>query len=230
MAISQAEADAIAAGTSRTDVRHVPTAIPAVPLRNEHGGPALLAIGANYFNLQAYWYFVRRVLPDVRVAAPDFLLRVTGRFPCYPPPPETACVSYSGVVRDLGPIYETARFALCPLLGGTGQKVKILEAMAMGLPVVAVRAGAAEAPIVDGENGFLVETAREFAERTVQLWKDRALCRRLGTAARETIASTLPWHRFVGEIGEAVARPAPPREPRDADAAPRRTRPLRVEA
>jgi glycosyltransferase involved in cell wall biosynthesis len=208
IAISAGEARAIRAGTRATDVRHIPITFPTAPLRNRHTGPALLAIGANVFNLQAYWYFVRRVLPDVRAAAPDFLLQVTGRSPAARPLPETACVVHSGTLPDLLPVYETARFAICPLLAGTGQKVKIVEAMAAGVPVVALRAGSGETPIVDGENGFLVETAREFARRTVELWRDPALCRRLGVRARETIASTLSHEAFVADVRDALSAPA----------------------
>lgn len=55
------------------------------------------------------------------------------------------------------PIYQQAKFAICPLIGGTGQQVKIIEAMAHGLPVVALHNVSESSPIEHGVNGFIAK-------------------------------------------------------------------------
>ena len=66
--------------------------------------------------------------------------------------------------HELGPLYRTSAFAICPLLAGTGEQVKIVDAMAHGLAVVATRSSASSSPIVDGVNGYIVDSAEEFAD------------------------------------------------------------------
>jgi hypothetical protein len=79
-------------------------------------------------------------------------------------------------------------FALCPVMGGTGMPVKVIEAMAHGLPVIALRSTGQEIPVEHGETGFIAENAAEFAHYVVRLHSDRALCRKMGEAARNAIS------------------------------------------
>jgi glycosyltransferase involved in cell wall biosynthesis len=95
----------------------------------------------------------------------------------------------AGFVRDLKRVYERSRCVVCPVFGTTGPQVKIVEAMAYGVPVVALRAAAAGSPIRHGVNGYIATTADEFADYLVELWNHQGLCRQMGQAARETIAS-----------------------------------------
>ncbi|HEY9703429.1 MAG TPA: glycosyltransferase, partial [Allocoleopsis sp.] len=98
-----------------------------------------------------------------------------------------AGVELSGFVPDLTPVYTHSSFAICPLIGGTGQQVKIVEAMAHGLPVIALINVADSSPIQHGVNGFIANNAQEFAQYCLQLWQDRKLCQTMGIAARKTI-------------------------------------------
>ena len=65
--------------------------------------------------------------------------------------------------------------------------LKLIQYMAVGLPVVAQRAGANDQVIEDGVNGFLVDTPAEWAERLSQLIGDPELRQRMGSAARQTV-------------------------------------------
>jgi glycosyltransferase involved in cell wall biosynthesis len=202
IAISQQEAEAIRRNTTKTKVVCIPmTAVP-VQIDNRYDGPAVFATGPNLFNLHAYLYWVRKVLPHVQRAAPDFRLRVTGAVCDWVAGQDG--VVLAGFVPDLVPVYESARFAVCPISGGTGQKVKIVDAMAHGLPVVALRASAEGSPIRHGENGLVADNALEFAEHCLRLWRDRGLCARLGTAARETIASEFSKEKLLTALAGII--------------------------
>jgi glycosyltransferase involved in cell wall biosynthesis len=187
IAISRQEAEAIEQHTAHTKVLHIPMTQAPCYLSNRYDGPALLPTGPNPFNMQGYFYFVKRVLPLVRSRIPSFCLQVTGYCSERVCPEEN--ILLSGFVPDLEAVFESARFVVCPIFGGTGQQVKIVEAMARGVPVVALRAVSERSPIQHGVNGLVADTAEEFAEHVCRLWDDPELCRQLGQRARETIAA-----------------------------------------
>jgi glycosyltransferase involved in cell wall biosynthesis len=205
LAISGHEADLIARHAPHTRVVHVPMSMTARPLENDYRGPALFAAGANPFNLQGYCWFHRKVLAALRAARPAFSLQVTGACCRYLPPAEN--VTLAGFVPDLAAAYATARFAVCPVFGGTGQQVKVVEAMAHGVPVVALRRPAEQSPIRHGDNGLVADTAEEFAAHCRALWDDAGLCARLGRAARETIAAEYTPGQLARSL-ETVLSPA----------------------
>ncbi|HKI34232.1 MAG TPA: glycosyltransferase [Gemmataceae bacterium] len=189
LAITRSEADLIGRHAPHTRVVHVPMTLPVAEAGNSYDGPPLFVAGPNPFNLQGYCYFVRKVLPRLRERVPSFRLTVAGPYCAYLPP--TDGVSLAGFVPDLGAAYAKARFAICPVFGGTGQQIKIVEAMAHGVPVVALRAPAEQSPIRHGVNGLVAEDAAQFAAHCAVLWNDRELCASLGRAAREAVGHDL---------------------------------------
>ena len=174
-----------------------------VHLPNTYDGPAVFPTGPNPFNEQACHYFVQRVLPPLRRAAPDFELLLTGA--CSETAPPAEGVTRLGFVPDLSDLYRRAPFLACPLIGGTGQLVKVVEAMAHGVPALVLRAAAHRAILRDGEDGLIARDAEEFAAHAARLWRDRALCRRLGEAARARIAREFSRERLVAQLAEIVA-------------------------
>jgi glycosyltransferase involved in cell wall biosynthesis len=134
----------------------------------------------------------------MRSHCPDFQLDVTGTFNYAPR--LTKGITYKGFVDNLQEVYENAGFFICPVFGGTGQQVKIVEAMAHGLPVVALKDAADKSPLRHEENGYIADTEDEFAEYVVRLWQDRSLCRRLGQEARTTVAKEFSRERLVSGL------------------------------
>jgi Glycosyl transferases group 1 len=186
IAISQSEAQILQQQTRHPQVHWLPMTQTIVHLDNYYNGTVLFPTGPNPFNLQGYFYFVKKVLPFILAEIPDFTLQVTGAC-CADILPEPG-VLLSGFVPSLEPLYAQARFMICPVFGGTGQPVKIVEAMAQGVPVLALKS-TAPSPIHHQINGLIAETAEEFAHYAIQLWNDPAWCRRLGAEAQKTIAT-----------------------------------------
>jgi glycosyltransferase involved in cell wall biosynthesis len=189
IAIAPREADIIRSNTSNTSVVSIPMMQKPVPLKNSYAGSAIFPVGPNSFNLQGYFYFLKKVLPKVMRQIPSFRLQVTGSFGNNISVESVDGVFSSGFIPDLAAAYEQSRFLICPVFGGTGQQVKIVEAMAHGLPVVALKNAAKRSPLQHRINGLIAENSEEFSEYVVQLWQDKNLCRQLGNSARETIAS-----------------------------------------
>ena len=188
VAITAREAELIRKHTTRTAVVLLPMTQEPVYVSNTYSGPALFPMGPNYFNTQGYLYFVKRVLPRVQKEDSSFALHVTGFYQDFIPQERVDGVVFRGFVPDLTSVYAESRLVTCPVFGGTGQQVKIVEAMAHGVPVVALRAAAERSPLRHGENGLIAADAKEFASHVLRLWNDARLCRQLGEAARETIA------------------------------------------
>jgi glycosyltransferase involved in cell wall biosynthesis len=187
IAIAKNEFEIIRKNTTNTTVSLLPMTQDPCYLDNQYTDSPIFTTGPNPFNTQGYLYFAKLVLPKVLAKIPAFQLQVTGA--CCQEVAPTIGIELAGFVPDLKSLYRQAKFLICPVFGGTGQQVKIVEAMAHGLPVVALQSAAKKSPIEHGINGFIASDAEEFADYVIQLWQDPELCRQLGTAARTKIAN-----------------------------------------
>jgi glycosyltransferase involved in cell wall biosynthesis len=110
-----------------------------------------------------------------------------------------------GYVPDIRVEFASARFAVVPILGGTGQMIRVAEAMAHGLAVVATASAARSSPIIDGQNGFVAHSAESFADAVLHLWSDRSAAQRMGAAARDTIAQGYSHRHLQDRLRGALA-------------------------
>jgi len=202
IAISEAECEAMLQSGAGVRAIHLPFVMEPVRLKNSYAGPALLTTGPNPFNRQGLLYFMKALLPAVRQQAPTFQLAVTGE--AAQNAEEEPGVARLGFVPDLRPLYEDAAFLLCPVFAGTGQQVKMVEALAHGVPVVAFERAARASFVRHGENGLVAHTGAELAEHAAELYRNRALCRRLGSAARETMSAEFERHRGLPGLMKAL--------------------------
>ncbi len=127
-----------------------------------------------------------------------------------------------GFVEDIRePLGRYAVF-VCPILSGSGMRVKLLEAFASGIPVVSTRLGAEGLAEEDGAICSLADEPVEFARRVIELFEDREKAARMACAARQLVARERD-SRVLTELLEREYRallaskraglPAPPREP-----------------
>ena len=160
--------------------------------------------------------------PAVLAQVPEAELVVVGEGPDRARLDEMArSLGLDGRVRFLGAVSdehlarcyaEAAVFALpsrCrvgPRAEGEGFGLVLLEAAAMGLPVVAGRSGAVPEVVRDGETGLLVdpEDPRAVAEAVVRLLADRDLARRMGETGRRWVTEEFSYGRFREDVGRLV--------------------------
>lgn len=204
IAISPSEAELIRAHAPNTRVLYLPVTFDVAEVANTYESSALLVIGNNPFNKQGLRFFTKRVLPRILEEAPDFRLDVVGEGGRQVAPQPG--IQLQGYVPDLARAYGHSRFAVCPLIGGTGQQVKIVEAMAHGLPVVVLRNVAGSSPVRHGINGFIADDANEFAGYCLRLWHDPDLCRTLGEEARRTIAEHYSEQALLSGLSQLRSR------------------------
>jgi len=82
---------------------------------------------------------------------------------------------------------------VCPMRMGSGMKIKILEAMAMGKTIVSTSLGAEGIDAADGENIILADGEDEFAGAVVKALGDPSLRKRVGTEARKLVETGYSW-------------------------------------
>ena len=204
LAIAEDEATAMRRQSPCTRVYTLPTPVLARSPAGDHGKLALFPIGPNPFNLQGYAWFVRKVLPLIVKACPDFELGVSGipvrnvTFEYH------ARVRFLGFVPDLNTLWSLGRMLVNPVFGGTGQPIKTLEAMAAGVAPVILGRHAKAAPIDHGVSGFVAHDEHEFAECCIRLWCDAALCREMGKRALEAVKTECSRDKFAAGLHAAL--------------------------
>jgi glycosyltransferase involved in cell wall biosynthesis len=102
--------------------------------------------------------------------------------------------SYPGYIYDTRTLFHGPNTIFAaPLFSGTGQRVKLLEAFAMGSPVITTSLGAAGFPITCGQNAIIANTAAEFRAAMSSLVTSVDLRSRLGTEGRQLILDKFTW-------------------------------------
>ena len=143
-------------------------------------------------NREALTWFVDQVLPRVVVKAPDATLVIVGS----DLPPSLASLSANPNIRLTGfvddirqPLRDYAVF-VCPILSGSGMRVKLLEAFAAGIPVVSTTVGAEGLTKQSGRLCELGDTPEDFAAAILKLFTGGDYARQLATRARQEVEST----------------------------------------
>ena len=143
-------------------------------------------------------YFITEILPLLRDRQ-NLHLEIIGRNqnPSVPAAAEGR-VSFAGFVDDLQARVRRAAVFIVPLRAGSGTRLKILEAMAMGKAIISTRIGAEGIGLVDGNSAFLADTPDEFARAIERLLDDPELRQRLGRRARLLAEQHYGW-TAIGE-------------------------------
>lgn len=158
----------------------------------------LLHLGTMYWppNIDGMLWFVNEVYPLIRAQRPDVGLDIVG---ARPPQALTALngngwnIHVTGYVNDPGPYLERAGVFIVPLRAGGGMRVKILEALARGLPLVTTTLGCEGIAVEHGRHVLIADTPEAFARETLRLLNDRALADELGRQGRRLIEAVYDY-------------------------------------
>jgi glycosyltransferase involved in cell wall biosynthesis len=113
--------------------------------------------------------------------------------------------SFPGYVYDTRSLFHGSKTIFAaPLFSGTGQRVKLLEAYAMGSPVITTSLGAAGFPITDGQNAIIANSAAEFRAAVSTLVTSADLRSRLGAEGRQLILDKFTWDRIGRQFLDLV--------------------------
>lgn len=155
-------------------------------------------------NVDAVIYFVRDIFPLVRKKIPSAKFLIVGKRPADTVKKMASPnIIVTGEVPDIRPYLESADILIAPFRIGTGLKHKILEAMAMGVPVVSTTLGANGILVKSGENIMLADTPEKFARAIVELFKNNNLRENITKNALEMVKSKYNWN-CIGQTMEDI--------------------------
>jgi len=193
LAVSEEDRQALldAAGVDR-EISVIPIAIDTdevLPVARRAGVDHILHVGTMYWppNIDGIWWFLREVYPLIRSERPSVVLDIVGSRP----PAELrelgardSAVNVTGYVDDPIPYSERAAAFIVPLRAGGGMRVKILNALAQGMPIVSTTLGAEGIAVTPGEDILLADTPGDFAQCVLRLLDEPGLAASLGAAGR----------------------------------------------
>ena len=154
-------------------------------------------------NYDAMRYFLAEVFPLIQQQEPGVSLTITG--------PTSGVdlsglrlndgVRLSGYLDDIRPLLASASACVVPIRSGGGTRLKILEAMALGTPVVSTSKGAEGLEVTPGKQILVADEPAEFAAQVICLLRAPALREQLRTRARRLVEQQYDWR----EIGQRFA-------------------------
>ena len=166
-------------------------------------------------NQEALRFLIRKVLPKLRQVHPRAELAVAGAQAGIEIEELARAegVAFLGCVEDIRePLSRYAVF-LCPIFSGAGVRVKILEAFAAGIPVVATPLGAEGLDCEHGRELLLADDAAEFVAAAKALFDDPARAEQMARNARATLEIKWDWQvvvpRLENSYRESLARCRP---------------------
>ncbi len=150
-------------------------------------------------NFDAIDFFLGEVLPPVKAQRPEVTLRITGRTDgvAVEQLPLSKGAVFTGYLDDIRPCVARSWVCVVPLRIGGGTRLKILEAMALGTPVVSTSKGAEGLEVTPGEDILIADTPAEFADALLRLLGDRALRARLAENGRRLVSEKYDW-KYIG--------------------------------
>ncbi|MEH6580753.1 MAG: glycosyltransferase [Halioglobus sp.] len=154
-------------------------------------------------NVQGLLWFIERVWPSLVQRHPDLRFDIVGKNPDQRLQAAAACwegISLKGFVPDLQDIYRDSRVSVAPLLFGSGMKVKVLDAMARGMPIVTTSVGAEGIDMESGKHLLVANTPGDMANEVDRLLTDSDLWQRLQVNSRALIRERYTWRRLFTQM------------------------------
>jgi sugar transferase (PEP-CTERM/EpsH1 system associated) len=173
-------------------------------------GMTIVFTGAMQYvpNVDAVRYFCDAILPRVRARCPDSRFVIVGKDPA-PAVQRLGSrpgVLVTGAVPDVRPFLRSATVAVAPLRIARGVQNKVLEAMAMGVPVVATGKAHEGLDARPGEHLLVEDDPALFADAVVRLLGSRGLRDQLSRAGRQFVEARHSWAASMAELDEVIAR------------------------
>jgi polysaccharide biosynthesis protein PslH len=152
-------------------------------------------------NFDAVHYFMKEVFPLVKGARPEVKLLVTGKIDGVPVDdlPNKEWITFTGYLEDVRPTVATSWINVVPLRKGGGTRLKILEALSLGTPVITTSKGA-EGLALDHQRELLVaDDADVFADTILKVLGSYELREQYGQIGRRKVSEKYDW-KVIGPV------------------------------
>ncbi|HEX5415050.1 MAG TPA: glycosyltransferase family 4 protein [Chloroflexota bacterium] len=173
--------------------------------------PTALFIGKLDYrpNLDALDWLIGEIWPRVRAMAPRARLLVVGRDPT----PRIARAGGHQGIDIIGPVaderewFARSDLLMVPMRMGGGVRLKVVQAMATGTPIVSTTAGMAGVGAVDGVHALIADSVEQFAARVVEAFNSSDLRATLARDGRILVVQRFDWRVLLPDLDELYASP-----------------------
>jgi sugar transferase (PEP-CTERM/EpsH1 system associated) len=161
-------------------------------------------------NLDAMMFFANEILPLIQAEIPEVSLTISGSTDGVDVSGLAAnpAVRFSGHVPDIRPLVGESAVCVVPLRKGAGTRLKVLEAMALGTPVVSTTKGVEGLDLEPGTHFLLADEPEAFARQVLRLLSDDELHQDIRHRARTVVEERYDWEN-IGESFREVLRAQP---------------------
>jgi len=162
-----------------------------------------------YFaNFDAIGFFLEEIWPRVRASRPGAKLWITGRTEGVPLERLSLDegVNFTGYLDDIRPHVARSQVCIVPLRVGGGTRLKILEAMALGTPVVSTSKGAEGLDVTAGQDILIADEPQAFANAVLRLLDDADLRARLSENGRRLVSERYDWREIGTRLNAFLER------------------------
>jgi glycosyltransferase involved in cell wall biosynthesis len=219
IAVSDDDRDRLAEMSPGSRVVSIPTGVNTgyfTPRREAETPMRLVFSGSMDWhpNEDAVCYFVETILPRIRAEFPNVSFSIIGRNPSARVRELTAQpgITVTGTVDDVRPAIAEGSVYVVPLRAGSGTRIKIFEALAMGQAVVSTTVGAEGLALESGRHFVAADTPHDFAQAVIRLLRDPGKRIALGDAGRALVEAHYSWamvaRQFEARCEEVVAEHA----------------------
>jgi glycosyltransferase involved in cell wall biosynthesis len=157
-------------------------------------------------NYDAMNFFIGDILPQVVSQVPGVRLKITGKTEGVEVDHllKNGNVELTGYLDDIRPTVAESWACVVPLRMGGGTRLKILEAMALGTPVISTTKGAEGLDVVPGEHILVADEPQDFASATLQLLGDPGMRAKLARSAAKYVKERYDWYPIGQEFRVTV--------------------------
>jgi len=174
------------------------------PSRKQRAPQRLLALASWKWlpNQEGLRWFLDEVWSDLHDLYPDCRLDIVGGGL----PPHNMIdthpdhITYHGFVEDITPFLQESTAMIFPLFSGSGIKIKLLEAMAYGLPVVTTPLAAEGITITSGTHYLSAQSPEDYLHQIGNLLDNPELVKRIGEQARSCMQEHYSWSQRAAEL------------------------------
>ena len=175
-------------------------------LSRNNKSKVLVYMGTMYYqpNIEGIMWFCRNIYPLIKKEVPDIKLLIIGSRP----PTQVQKLEFDesihvlGYVDDIMPYMHDCAVAIVPLRAGSGMRVKILNFLAMGIPVVSTSLGCEGINTIHGENIVIADEPYDFAKGVVALLCDENLAEKLTRQGRRLVEDKYSWDTIFNRLDE----------------------------
>jgi len=158
-------------------------------------------------NYDAVCWFLENIFPQLRLRIPGLRLVITGEHANLPLP-DTQGVLLTGMVEDVCPLIARSWLSIVPLQTGGGTRLKVLESMALGTPVVSTAKGVEGLAVRDGVHLLIANDPHEYSTAVLRLLLSPGLRQQLVEQAHDLVRERYNWEIFLPRYLELVERVA----------------------